>query len=225
MTEALGTLVTVLRFDQVSEATLLPDAIVVATVELETPVLKTATKSELVRLKLLIERTSTMIWVTGGGLLQGRRPDLSLYAGLSRAVSLEQPSSKLIAFDVDDFVSNPNKVANHIVDVLDQSLHDSAPDYEYIYHRGLLHVSRFMGDEEMNLNFRQGWRATRITTTWEQAGHCQLAIDRVGQLNTLHFEQVSGPEDQLRADFVEVQVKYVGLNAKVNTTPESDNCS
>ena len=174
MTEALNSLVTVLRFDQISEATLLPDAIVVATVELETPVLKTATEIELARLKLLIQRTSTMIWVTGGGLLQGRRPDLSLYAGLARAVSLEQPSTKLITFDVDDFVSNPNKVASHIVDVLDQSLHDPAPDYEYIYHHGILHVSRFMADQRLNRDFRQGWRATRITTTWEQAGRCQL---------------------------------------------------
>ena len=60
MTEALNSLVTVLRLDQISKATLLPDAIVVATVELETPVFKTATEIELARLKVLIQRTSTI---------------------------------------------------------------------------------------------------------------------------------------------------------------------
>ena len=140
-------------------------------------------------------------------------------------MSLEQPPTKFIAFDVNDFVLNPNKVASHIVDVLDQSLHDSAPDYEYIDHHDILHVSRFMADEGLNQDFRQGWRATRITTTWEQAGRCQLAIDHVGQPDTIHFEQASAPKSQLRADFVEVQVKSVRLNAKVSTTPKSCNCS
>ncbi|KAM0805745.1 KR domain-containing protein [Usnea florida] len=128
----------------------------------------------------------------------------------------EQPSTELIAFDVDDFVSNPNKVASHIVDVLDQSLHNPAPENEYIYRHGIVHVSCLMADEELNRDFRQGWRATRITTTWEQASRCQLAIDLMGQLDTIHSEQAPAPKSQLRADFVEVQVKSVGLNAKLN---------
>ena len=225
LTETLKAPTTLLRFDRVSETTLLPRAIVIATVELETPLLKMATEEDLARIKVLTERVSTMIWVTGGGLLQGKRPDLALFAGLSRAVSLEQPSSKFIAFDVDDYVSDPDKIANHIVGVLDQSLHDPLPDYEYIYHNNNLQVSRFMADEKMNRDFRQGGKATRMTTTWEQAGRCQLAIDRVGQLDTLHFEQVSKPECHLRSDFVEVQVKFVGLNAKVSLTLRSDDCS
>ncbi len=225
LNETLKAPVSLLRFDQISRATLLPNAIVIATVELETPLLKTSTEIDLERIKVLIERASTMIWVTGGGLLQGKRPDLALFAGLARAVSLEQPSSKLIAFDVDDYVSDPSKIANHIVGVLDQSLHDPTPDYEYIYHNGNLHVSRFMADEKMNRDFRQGGNATRITTTWEQAGRCQLTIDHVGQLDTLHFEQVSEPAGQLKAEFVEVQVKSIGLNAKVSMTLRFYNCS
>ena len=225
MTETLKALVTVLPFEQVSKATLPRNSIIISTVELETPLLKTATEIDLGRIKALIERASTLIWVSGGGLLHGERPDLGLYAGLSRAVSLEQPSSKLIALDVDDYVSNPKKLAAHIVGVLDQSLHDPRPDYEYIYHSGNLHISRFMADEKMNREFRQGGKAARTTLTWEQAGRCQLAIDCVGQLDTLHFEQVSEPEGQLKAEFVEVQVKYIGLNAKVGMALRSDTCS
>lgn len=193
--------------------------------ELEILLLKTATKIDLAKFKLLIERTSTMIWVTGGGLLHRRRPDFSLYASLSRAISLEQPSSKFIAFDVNNFVSDPDKIASHIVGVFDQSLHDPAPDYEYIHHNGILYVSRFMVDERINQEFRQRGGATRVTTTWKQAGYCQLAIDRVGQLRTLHFEQSPEPEGGLQAEFGEVQVKYIGLNAKVSVTLRFDDCS
>ena len=225
MTETLKAPVIVLPFDQVSEATLPPNAIVIATVELKTPLLKTATEIDLARIKVLLERASTMIWVTGGGLLQGKRPDFALYAGLSRAVILEQPSLKLLAFDVDDYVSDPDTVADNIMSALDQSLHDPSPDYEYIHHNGNLYVSRFMVDEKMNRDFNQRGNATKITTTWEQAGHCQLAIDHVGQLDTLHFEALSKPVNQLDPDSVEVQVKFISLNAKVSMTLRSNNCS
>ena len=216
---------TFLSFNQVSKATLPLGAIVIATIEIETPLLKTATETELARVKILFERAMTMIWVTGGGLLEGKRPDFSLYAGLSRAVALEQPSSRLLAFDVDDFISDPDAVADNIVNVLDQSFHDPAPDYEYIHHNGNLYVSRFMVDEKMNHDFNQRENTKRITTTWEQAGHCQLAIDRVGQLDTLHFEKASEPTNLLNPDIVEVQLKFVGLNAKVSVMAAIDNPS
>lgn len=225
MTQTFQAPVIVLSFDQVSEATMPPGALIIATVELETPLFKGATGTDIARVKVLLERASTIIWVTGGGLLQGKRPDFALFAGLSRAVALEQPSLKVLSFDIDDFVSDRNMVADNIVSVLDQSLHDPAPDYEFIHHNGMIYVSRFMPDEKMNREFNQSEKAAKITMTWKQAGHCQLAIERVGQLDTLHFERVSEPVDQLKPEFVEVQVKFVGLNAKVSIKARSDNSS
>ena len=179
--------------------------------------LKAATDADLARLKLLVESASIMMWITGGGLLHGKRPDFALYAGLARAVQLEQPSLKLLALDVDDFISDPDTLAVNIISVLEQSLRDPAPDYEYISHNGCLYVSRFTPDEIMNKNFNHTDTAPKATVSGKQAGRrCQLAIERVGQFDTLHFEPEPNPGNELDPDSVEVQVKFVGLNAKAS---------
>lgn len=206
---------TLLSIDEIIEATIPSGATIVSTIELEKTMLKTANDTELEKMRTLIESASTMLWMTGGNLLLAQRPDFALYSGLARAVQLEQPSSKLLALDVDDFVSNPHAVATNVVNVLDQALHDPSPDYEYISHDGSLYISRFTPDELMNEDFNRRGKSRKSTISWEQAGRCQLAIDRVGQFDTLHFEPAPENQNELDPDFVEVQVEFVGLNAKV----------
>ena len=178
--------------------------------------LKAATDADLARLKLLVESASIIMWVTGGGLLHGKRPDFALYAGLARAVQLEQPSLRLLALDVDDLILDPDMLAVNIIGVLEQSFRDPTPDYEYISHNGCLYVSRFTPDEIMNQKFNHTDNAPKATVSWKKADRCQLAIERVGQFDTLHFESDPSPKNQLDPDSVEVQVKFVGLNAKAS---------
>ena len=61
-------------------------------------------------------------------------------------------------------------------------------------------------------------------------GSCELNIKHVGQMDTLHLVKTSRDSKPLLPDYIEVHMKCVGLNAKVelpNPTLKclTDNCS
>ena len=75
-------------------------------------------------------------------------------------------------------------------------------------------TQRFVPEEGLNSAFRQklGNRAT--TKTFGDAKPARLSIRNLGQFDTLAFAPELGIFSELSSDFVEVDVKSVGLNAK-----------
>ncbi len=202
-------------FCQVSSTTVPQGAIVISTIELEGSMLSTSSGAEFGRMKMLIEKASMILWITSSGLLKPKKPDLALYPGLSRAVILEQPSLKLLSLDVDDYSYDQANTSGSVRFVLEQASQSPIPDLEYVYHEGCLYVSRFVPDEAMNEDFRSRQEEKLTKVPLEEAGSCRLAMDRVGQLDTIHFGQESTNGEPIAPDSVEIQIKCIGLNAKV----------
>ena len=63
--------------------------------------------------------------------------------------------------------------------------------------------------------FRLKQNGETIDSTLEAAGRCELSIKQPGQMDTIHFVK-KDYRDTLRADRVGIQVKSVGMNAKVS---------
>lgn len=209
--EATGRPVTRLAMNEVTENNIAPGATVISFIECHKPVLSTATDDEMYRIKLITNNASNIIWVTGGNLLEGTRPDFALVSGLARALMLEQPSLKFFTFDVDDIVSHVQQTAEHLVSILTQK--SNSIDFEFIQRQTVVHVSRFVPDDSLNESFMQKQGKEIIKMPLQEAKPVQLLIERVGQFDSLFFRQVKfqGP---LQADGVQVQVTSVGLNAK-----------
>lgn len=186
---------------------------VIVTVELEKPFLSRMNDEEMAQLKAITDNATDIIWVTGGGTLTGNIPELSLVSGLSRAIMLEQPSLRFFTFDIDNAESDMEQTSLNILSLFEQpqgNLHD----FEFVQQEDIVHVSRFIADEDLNSRFRQKMGGQAVMKTLEETPQARLQTDTIGVFNKICFQQ-EGPST-LKDNFVEVDVKAVGLNAKVS---------
>lgn len=167
---------------------------------------------EMAQLKVITDNATELIWVTSGGVLKGQTPEISLVSGLSRAIMLEQPSLRFYTFDIDDVESNMEQASRNILSIFQQP-QEYLHDFEFVQEQGVVHVSRFIADDDLNSRFRQKVGGQAVLKTLEEASPARLHIEKVGLFDTIYFQQEDSTP--LKDDFVEVDVKAVGLNAKV----------
>ncbi|KAI1113132.1 ketoacyl-synt-domain-containing protein [Nemania sp. NC0429] len=211
-------------FGEINPGLVKGHATVVASIELEDPVLSRVNGNEMDLVKTLTDHSRNLIWITGGRLLRGAKPEMAIAFGLSRALMLEQPSLRFFVVDVDAENMN-NGVAGasaverstkQIIHVLRQAVENPQPDFEFIEEAGVLHVSRFAPEEALNRVFREKMGAVRTEISLSEARPCRLDIEKPGFVNTLFFrrEDSGAAETALAADHVEVTVKAVGLGPR-----------
>ena len=171
--------------------------------------------TELEAIKVLTDRASTLLWITGGGLFQAQKPDFSLVLGLSRAVMFEQPSLKFMVFDIDDLATGAEAALLNTKHILNQSMLSSKPDFEYLQRRGVLYISRFVPETPMNREFSEKQNQKDSMIPLEEAGYCQLSVRKFGQPDGFVFDQYSRQPSELQPGFVEVKTEVMSMNKKV----------
>ncbi|KAJ5672571.1 polyketide synthase [Penicillium longicatenatum] len=203
-----------LNFDKINagSAHLLAGATIISLVEASNSLLAKISSEEMDVLKLLTDHASTILWVTNGDMLSGARPDFALVAGLSRALMLEQPALQFLTYDIDDPNNDPSRTAHNIFDVI-LGLDGALADYEYVEKNGVVHISRFTPDNDLNSAFRQKQGSEKVDLSLQQARPVQIALDQPGQFDEIYFKQIELP-GTLAPKEVQIQVKAVGLNAK-----------
>jgi hypothetical protein len=148
-------------------------------------------------------------------MLKGIKPDFAPILGIARTVMLEQPGVKFAVLDVDNGAKDVRKTARNVTAILDSLTQQSDADTEFVQLDGVLHVSRWEPEvaltENSSLKLAQG----TIKRSLASAGNFSLQIGQPGQFDKMHFASQEF-EDSLAEDHVEVQVKSVGLNAKVD---------
>ncbi|KAI4289981.1 MAG: hypothetical protein L6R35_000743 [Caloplaca aegaea] len=200
--------------ENLSSYPLKPKTTVISTVELGKPILSTLTDSEMMSIKTMTDGAANLIWLTGGGNFLGRDPDYALVSGLARSLILEQPSLRFFTFDIDDWQTNLAITFNNLIQAVEEAQTTSELDFEMVQHEGIVHISRFVADENMNTAFRQKQGDQAMLKPLKQTGSLRLTIEKLGQFDTLAFKEDIPSSDELDVDFVEVEVKAVGLNAK-----------
>ena len=178
--------------------------------EVKTPLLSTATDEEMRGVKMMTDNAKTLIWVTSGNTLHADRPEFALAAGISRAVTLEQPSLKFYTYDIDKPERDVHVTAEYLLSTLHQQ--SGTDDREFVQQNGVVHVSRFVPDDRLNEKFRAKQGLKTMPMPLKEAGLVRLHIDHAGQFDTLFFKQQEtiaiGPDE------VRIKVASVGLNAK-----------
>ncbi|KAI2712011.1 hypothetical protein CBS147332_5647 [Penicillium roqueforti] len=201
------------RLDEVTEE-MISQSTVISLLEMETPFIPTMTPEEMMRFKIVTDNAAELIWLTGASTVTGDAPDLSLSSGLSRALMLEQPALRFVVLDVGKHPSGTGRDAictkvEHILTV-----EDTADDKEFVWHNGLLHVSRFLPDTTLNDLFSKRRTDEVDTMTLAEASPAQLAIKRVGITDSIYFQRLANPPTEIPSGQVEIEVKAVSLNAK-----------
>lgn len=210
-----GNTIPVIGLPHISEKTLFAGLIVISTVEAEVPLLATISEQDMRLVKVMTDNASKIVWITNADVMYGTRPDFAPVLGLSRALMLEQPSVQFAVFDVDNASRRLGATARNICNTVQQLIENKDPDFEFAQIGGVVHSLRWEPEEPLNTLFRLKQNGETISSTLETAGRCELSIKQPGQMDTIHFVK-KDYRDTLRADHVEIQVKSVDMNAKVN---------
>ncbi|MCJ1311389.1 hypothetical protein MMC25_005060 [Agyrium rufum] len=214
LTEYFGQPVPCITLERLTQSALNPKTTVISTIELNEPILSTLTSAEMSAVKIITDNAQNVIWLTGGGALTGKRPNFALVSGLSRALMLEQPSLRFFTIDIDHPSSGKESIIQNLISVVEEALRSEILDFEFVQHKDVLHISRFVPEENMNAVFRQKQGSESTPKRLEEAKPCRLTIETVGQLDTITFTQQPEHPSTMPATFVEVDIKAVGLNAK-----------
>ena len=101
--------------------------------------------------------------------------------------------------------------AERLVSVLNQQSRN--PDLEFVQHKCVVHVSRFIPDDGINTTFRakQGLESTEMSLN--DAKDVRLSIENAGQFDTLIFKQQEARISILPTS-IRIKVAAIGLNAK-----------
>ncbi len=199
----------------VTIASLPPGTSVICTVELYEPMLTTLTESEMSSMKILTDQAACILWVHGGGNMDAERPDLAMITGFSRSLVLEQPSLRFFTHDIDNPDADPETSITNLFTTLNDVHSADCQDLEVVEKYGVPFTQRFVPEEGLNETFRQKQGNRIAVKNFGESKPVRLTIQSVGQLDTLAFKPETSGDVDLRADFVEVDVKSVGLNAKV----------
>ena len=196
-------------------ASLPPGTTVICTVELYEPMLTTLTESEMSSMKIMTDQAAYILWVHGGGNMDAERPDLAMVTGFSRSLVLEQPSLRFFSHDIDDPDADPGASISNIFRTLDDLHNDDCLDLEVVEKQGVPFTQRFVPEEDLNETFRQKQGNRFAVKRLGDNKPVRLTIQSIGQFDTLAFKPETNGDEELKAGFVQVDVKSVGLNAKV----------
>ena len=196
----------------------------VSLVETENELLATMSPQDMDRLRLVTDKATDLLWVTGANML-GEQPNLNLTLsnGLSRALMLEQPALRWSVLDISSAKSqfsdqaNANNVCGNIVKALVARYEND--DCEFISVNSVLYVSRYLPDSRVNSLFRQ--RLELQTTrdekqTLASAKSTRLTVGRPGVTDTMYFQRLCEPgnDESPPKGYVDIEVKTVSLDAK-----------
>ncbi|CAH0054521.1 unnamed protein product [Clonostachys solani] len=197
---------------EMTETPIPQDTLVISTVELGHEILAHPTQEQFDAINKMIDHAKQLVWVTRGKQSGTYNPTHSLFAGLARAVMVEQPLARIFTLEMHPDADLAD-LAGDIKVILDQSQNPSS-DYEYLKNeKGGLMVSRTVPDELMNQAFRERQNRLAQSIPLKEAGNATLSLEKAGQLSTAHF--VKTPlKPQLNDDDVVIRILCLGLNAK-----------
>ncbi|KAI1851631.1 hypothetical protein JX266_003093 [Neoarthrinium moseri] len=211
--------VQVIPICHISEITSFEDSVCISLIEIEHPFLARIRQADLDLLRCITNVATQLLWVTGAGMLspKGLKPDLTLSSGLSRALMLEQPSLRFVVVDVgtEAFESSTKEhTCNNIIAALNHA--GRIDDKEYVQLHGILYVSRFSPDSNLNSLFQRRLQPAdrKEMCTLGTAKPARLSIGKVGITDTIHFQQLREPQTDPPAGFVDIEMQVMSLNAK-----------
>ena len=211
---ALGT-TKVLKFEEVTTETIPKGAPVISFLEAENPLLSSFNDDEMTKVKIITDNASTLLWITGGGLLRGTNPEFGIASGLARAIAIEQPSLEFFNFDMDQSEFLLPETITNVLTVFHQSS-IQVRDCEFLQNDGMVHVSRFIPKAGLNRTLRQKNGSEPALMTLRN-GKYNMRLEKPGHFDTISFEKDEFSSIQappLERRHVEILVQTVGLNAK-----------
>lgn len=176
--------------------------------DFEGPLLASLEEKELVAIQNITKTASSILWVTPGGLLAGKKPEYAMAAGLARSITSEQIALNVTTLDFDLGTTLEPDVAEIILKTAERQSHKGGiRESEYYVSEGQVYISRLLPNNQIN-------DAYAFDKGEADAGSFSPDTYLVGKVESgkVVFEVDSRLEEPLKADHVEVTVSVCGIN-------------
>ena len=181
---------------------------VILLADLEGPLLASLEENELRVLQHLSSEASSILWITGGNLIQGGKPEHAMAAGLARSLTSENALLDLITLDFDLGLTPKAEMARMILAVAEKQLHkDSSRESEYYVTNGAAHISRLEPLEDLSLAYSE-----KDFDAEDFSYDPDSRLSGKVQSGKVIFETDLRVIEALAVNDVEVKVEYAGLN-------------
>ena len=181
------------------------------------PFLSTVKEEHWALLQSLIKSGNRILWLTQGSQLEVEMPENAQIHGLMRTLRDEDPSINFTTLDVESAAGEHTIPTTHaVLEFLRTSKFESTGDYEFVERRGTIHISRVLPDDLVNgftKKEREGAEPT-LRSFYDSESQTRLFCERIGNLDSLNFNEVSQEECQLDDGEVEIEIAAAGLNFK-----------
>ncbi|CAJ2505535.1 Uu.00g129290.m01.CDS01 [Anthostomella pinea] len=180
---------------------------VIMLTDFEGPLLLTLKEKELLAIQNITNSATSLLWVTAGGLLEGKKPEHALTSGLARSVRSEQASLDFRTLDIDIEATEPERVSKAIAKTAQlQLVKSDMPEREFCVSGGKTYISRLVRMPGLNSTF------TASQSTEEKSFAPEDRISgKILKGKVVFQEELASEDDQLKPDHVEVQVHCSGL--------------
>ncbi|KAI1321024.1 putative polyketide synthase [Xylariaceae sp. FL0255] len=210
--------VTCISLDEIKTINLDRETLCVFLLEVEHEILATITHKDLSYIQYITNNVRKVLWLNGANMLAQPNPSLSLAAGLSRAIMLEQPSLQFFVLDIGSMSLTQYElhwICKHVSTIL-FSAESKSQDSEFIMANHLLYISRFAPDPRNNFRYQErlGMHEPLQMKLLSEVNPIKLSLGRIGILDTIHFKEVREPSYTIPRGYVEIEIKALSLNAK-----------
>jgi NADPH:quinone reductase-like Zn-dependent oxidoreductase len=170
------------------------------------PLLVTINEKEFEGVKHLTSTASSILWVTAGGILTGKKPEYAMTNGLARSVTSEQASLALTTLDFDLETTSVSQLASIVAKTAArQSKKNDIHETGYVVSNGLVYVSRLVAKRGASINTV---KSTPVPTPFTE-GQYLVAAAQQGKITWTADKR---EHDPLNAGEIEVKLSYGGLN-------------
>ena len=181
---------------------------VIMLADFEGPLLATLQAKELAAIQNLTATASSLLWVSPGGLLSGKKPEYAMASGLARSITSESVSVDFTTLDFDLDNTSETNIADIIFTIGQrQRAQTKARETEYCVSEGFVYISRLVANDSINNVYafdKEEAKATRLTRDMCVVGKVQSG--------KVVFEVDERSEQSLAEDAVEVKVGICGLS-------------
>ncbi|KAF5978633.1 polyketide synthase [Fusarium coicis] len=208
--------ISVTQWDDVSESSVM-GKYCLCLAEWESPVLATLTDENWEILRQVIRVSYGTLWITGGSAMECPDPMKSLMVGLSRAIRNEDVGVRLATLDLEtadrvDYLS----AAKNVLKVASVHAFSDEPEGEYAARDLTVYIPRVerVLDVDNSLRGYEGKGQPELVSLKGSGRPLKLTIRTPGLLDTFRWEQDVVYYQPLPQNWIEIEVKAVGLNFK-----------
>lgn len=190
--------------------------------EIDEPLLTDINEGEWAGFKHLLLTSSSALWVTKGGLLQGGKAEYAMFSGIARTIHTENRSTKLITVDIDPNSSSTKAEVFELLRELELKAVSYIPgsDFEFRCNRDCIpYISRLTEDAALNKAAQQ--ESKRHTSSeyklWMPINNedepLRMVIDNLPDASsTAHFEP-QPPFQRLSPEEIDIAVSSLSFSS------------